>query len=95
MLKGHIVNVHERLDTPQDLSTDHEEESTMNQMTEEGLLIDDDYDLQMYIATEQSNKSMKSSRPQLLIPENIINETLASMKSHKAIDFSGTARYKS
>jgi len=43
------------------------------------VLIDDDYDLQLYIATERSNKSMKSSRPQPLIPENIIDETLASI----------------
>ena len=44
---------------------------------------------QMYIATERSNKSMKSSRPQPSIPENIIDETLANMKSHKVIKHQG------
>ena len=44
---------------------------------------------QMYIATECSNKIMKSSRPQPSIPENIIDETLASMKSHEVIKHQG------
>ena len=47
------------------------------------------YDLQMYIASERSNRSIKSSRPQPLIPENIIDETLASMKSHEVIKHQG------